>query len=484
MRKRFEQQLSIGQTPISEVAIPSKSRDDLPPILRALQEIFTTSEYNEKVFSILESKICKDKKKTGRWGMDLWEIFVLSQVRLGLNIDYDRLHDLANYHSLLRQILGVAQEFGQRGKQYSYQNIADNVQLLDEPVLKELNEVIVDFGHGVFKKKEEVGLRLKSDTYVVETNVHFPTDINLLWDGGRKCLDLIAQLLEDQFFTGWRKLKSWKRELKKLMRQLGRTSVGGSKNKAARLDKQARDYVEKSRALSQKIAGFREQYQPASFATVVKMMELTYFHQMLDKHIDLVERRLVKGEKIPHEEKLFSLFEPYTEWINKGKQHPNVELGKKLLVTTDQFDLIVDWQIVEKQADVHLGLPMILRLLTKYKIESLSLDRGFWSKVLKELFEQWIPKVVMPKKGKKNKAEQEAESKPLFKKLRNQHSAIESNINELEHRGLNRCPDKGRRAFGRYVGLGITAYNLHKIGRHLQELERTARASENYRQVA
>ena len=73
----------------------------------------------------------------------------------------------------------------------------------------------------------------------------------------------------------------------------------------------------------------------------------------------------------------------------------------------------------------------------------------------------------MPKKGKPNKAEYEEEHTRIFKKYRNKHSAVESNINELEHRGLNRCPDKGYHAFKRYVALSVVAYNLHKIGREL-----------------
>lgn len=73
----------------------------------------------------------------------------------------------------------------------------------------------------------------------------------------------------------------------------------------------------------------------------------------------------------------------------------------------------------------------------------------------------------MPKKGKRNQAEQAIESAPAFKTLKNKHSAVESNINELEHRGLDRCPDRTQNNFKRYVGLAITAYNLHKIGREL-----------------
>lgn len=91
MRCRFSSQLTLNQTPIERVKIPSKSRDELPPILLALQWIFTTPKVNEQIFSLLEKKILADKKDTGRPGMDLWQILVLGTIRLGLNCDYDRL---------------------------------------------------------------------------------------------------------------------------------------------------------------------------------------------------------------------------------------------------------------------------------------------------------------------------------------------------------------------------------------------------------
>jgi hypothetical protein len=113
MRKRFEQQLKLGIIPISGVILPIKSRDELPPILRALQHIYVTPELNEEVFRILEAKVTKGKKKTGRYGMDLWHILVLSVVRLGLDADYDRLEDFANHHKLIRQIMEVETVFGE-----------------------------------------------------------------------------------------------------------------------------------------------------------------------------------------------------------------------------------------------------------------------------------------------------------------------------------------------------------------------------------
>jgi hypothetical protein len=145
-----------------------------------------------------------------------------------------------------------------------------------------------------------------------------------------------------------------------------------------------------------------------------------------------------------------------------------VEIGKKLVVTSDQFDLTIDWQIAENQSDNELTLPVAKRLVSKYKLQSISFDRGFSDKAVKVLLEKDIPQVIMPKKGKRTQKEKEHESASFFKKLKNKHSAIESNINELEHRGLNRVPNRTRRTFNNYIGLAVTAYNLHKIGRKLQ----------------
>ena len=87
----------------------------------------------------------------------------------------------------------------------------------------------------------------------------------------------------------------------------------------------------------------------------------------------------------------------------------------------------------------------------------------------------YIPEVIMPKKGWKNQADQEHESTPRWKQLKHRHSAVESNINNLEHHGPNRCPDKGSAGYRRYAGFGILAYNPHKIGAKLPAKQRNER---------
>ncbi len=196
---------------------------------------------------------------------------------------------------------------------------------------------------------------------------------------------------------------------------------------------------------------------------------------MMEKHIDLLERRVIKGETIPHKEKLFSIFETYTEWKTKGKRNPDVELGKNLQVTTDQYHLIIDFEIMEEMTDNNAVISIGDRVLEQYKTKSWSFDKGYFSKENKELLGLFVDDLVMPKKGKLNKKEYEEEHKKEFKVLRHKHSAIESNINELGHRGLDKCPDRGYQHYKNYIALGVCAYNLHRIG---AELMRQAKAKQ------
>lgn len=479
MRKRFEQQMELGVKPIAETLVRSKSRDDIPALIKALLVIYTTPSYNEQVFGILEAKILSGKKATGRPGLNLWQIFVLAQFRLALDIDYDRLDDMVCSHSGLRQLLGIANDtdFGSdKFIDFGYDRIVDNLRLLDDTTLKQLNAVIVEFGHKeVFKKKDAEALFVKSDSYVVESNVHFPTDYNLLWDCARKSLDTIEKISKGcPNLAGWRKTKDWRRVLKNGCRALGKASAGGGKNKERRVKKATEAYLNKAVLLSKKLHDTDLRLLADDMQTLSLAIVLDRFIELLDKHIDLVDRRLLKGEQIPHQEKMFSVFEDYTEWVNKGKSRPNVELGKKVSITTDQYGLILDHLVMENCADSQIVIQTADRLLPLYKIDSWSFDKGYYHKDNKAHLKESIDQVVMPKKGKRNKTETTEETTAAFKELNNKHSAVESNSNELEHCGLNRCPDKGYPAFKRYVAMGITAYNLKRIGRELLKQEREA----------
>ena len=118
----------------------------------------------------------------GDWGNPVSYRDVLGVIKQGLGCDFNRLHDLANQHMALRQFLGhpvISDKF------YHYQTLVNNVSLLDPKLLGKVNQLIVESGHTIMCKKPGEPLRGRSDSFVVETNVHYPTNVSLLRDAMR-----------------------------------------------------------------------------------------------------------------------------------------------------------------------------------------------------------------------------------------------------------------------------------------------------------
>ena len=173
---------------------------------------------------------------------------------------------------------------------------------------------------------------------------------------------------------------------------------------------------------------------------------MEYCHRRLDKHLDLVERRLFKEEKIPAAEKVFSLCEPPTEWIQKGKPRPTVELGHRLLIATDPHELVPDYDVPVGGVAVDPGVAVADRLWGRYgagPITRRSFDQGFPRAEDRDLLSLQVPVVVMPQRGKKNAAETARVSERHLVAVRRPHSAVARDLNSLEPHGLGRCLDVG-----------------------------------------
>ena len=144
-------QMQIGEVDVSKVKFDLKSRDDIPKILRGLQHLYVIPTIRTKLFALLEENIAPlVDKHNGRPGMTLWRIFVCGTVRLDLNIDYDRLHELVNQHNTLREMLGHAQYDEHR---YHFQTLKDNVSLFTPELLDKVNQLVVESGHILLKKR-------------------------------------------------------------------------------------------------------------------------------------------------------------------------------------------------------------------------------------------------------------------------------------------------------------------------------------------
>lgn len=490
MRQLITPQIPLGGTDIASIVIDARSRDDIPRLLRGLQYIYMTPAVRMDVFEILAEivPVGADGERvsvdTGRPGMTQWQILVLGVLRLGLNTDYDRIQELANQHRTVRQMLGHG-DFADE-KTWSVQTLKDNLQLFTPEILDRINQVVVDAGHVLVKKSPHDGLEVRGDSFVVETDVHYPTDINLLYDAMRKVIQTIAGLCETAALTDWRQHVYNIRCLKKAFRQTQDLKHSRSKDavkhetreNAIRLVYEG--YLELAERVLERAALTRAKLLIEKGMPAVMMTALDDYASHARRQIDQIRRRVLQGETIPHAEKVFSIFEPHTEWINKGKAGVPVELGLRVAVTEDQFGFILNYRVMQKETDDQVVVPIVEDLNRRFdRIESVSFDKGFHSPANQNSLADLVPFPVLPKKGGRNAAELERESDPRFQRLRRRHSAVESAINALEAHGLDRCPDHGIDGFKRYVALSVVSRNLHRLGAILlaEEAEQLRKAS-------
>jgi len=142
----------LGESSISEVELDIDSRDDIPQLLGGLQHLYSTPALREEVFEVLGELIPDEIDwNTGRPGMVLWRILVMGVLRLNLNWDYDRLQEMVNQHRTIRQILGHG--LSDDGVVYHSQTVKDNVSLLTPAILDRINQIVVNAGHQLSKKK-------------------------------------------------------------------------------------------------------------------------------------------------------------------------------------------------------------------------------------------------------------------------------------------------------------------------------------------
>ena len=193
------------------------------------------------------------------------------------------------------------------------------------------------------------------------------------------------------------------------------------------------------------------------------------------RQIDQIDRRVLQGKRIPHDEKVFSLFQPHTEWISKGKAGVPVELGLRVCIMEDRDRFILHHRVMRKTTDDRIAVAMVGETRQKFPtLRAVSMDKSFYSPANQEELKSRLECVVLPKKGRLSQADQARESAPEFVDLRKQHSAVESAINALEVHGLDKCRDHGLNGFKRYIAMAVMARNIQRLGAVLRQQEQEA----------
>ena len=467
MRKIQSAQVQLGEIDVGAIEIELDNRDEIPQLLRGLQHIYTTRKVRKRIFDLLITLVTEQVDITvGREGMPLWRILVLGTLRLCCGWDYDKLQEIANNHYTLRQMLGHGLlDFKER---YCRQTLNDNLRLFTPQVLDAINVIVAQEGMFLLGKEyEEQAGQARCDSFVVETDVHFPTDINVLWDA----LRVVIRTCHTMNGEGWRQGAYLLNKLKRLYRKVQRERER-AKDSSACL-RATQEYIDEAMELLKRGENTATTLMNlGSMDAYVQGEKIQEFAAAGRKQIDQIVRRVFKAEMIPHAEKVFSLFEPHTEWISKGKAGVAQELGMRVCIMESGTQFILHHQVMEQKTDDAVAVDIVKETMKRYSgIKSCSFDKGFYTPENKKELEKLLACSILPKKGGLNKAEVVWENSNEFRSKRRKHSAVESAINALEQHGLDRCRDCGIEGFKRYVSLAIVARNIQLIGAVLRNRE-------------
>ena len=311
-----------------------------------------------------------------------------------------------------------------------------------------------------------------------ETNIHFPTDATLLWDTVRTVTRLVEDLHEIlphgvQGFTN--RTRSARRRMQALERMTAQE----------RHTQPEPQYRQLLRITEQVLANARQVVQKAArvkrIDVVVRAMadqlcqQISGYCEWGDRVVNQTRRRVMDGEQVPAEEKVYSIFEPHTDLIKRGKARKPVEFGHKVFLAESAQGLITDYQVLDgNPADTsHVKVSLERHQQIFHQAPDLYAgDRGFYSAENEnDCKEAGVSQVCIPQRGGQKTAEREAlERGPAFKKGQRFRVGIEGRISVLfRGRGMKRCRAPGRERFEVLVGAAVLANNLLRIAEMLQD---------------
>jgi len=307
----------------------------------------------------------------------------------------------------------------------------------------------------------------------------------------RKIIHHIADLCNNHALNEWRQYQYNIKQLKRLMRIAQKTKRGRSKKpeQQSRSDKaikeahreyiiSAQKYLDKAKETVKTI----EESGMIGVKDIALIEAIAYFTSHAQREIDQINRRVLQDETIPHEEKVFSIFQPHTEWIVKGKAGVPFELGIRVSIIEDQYQFILHHRVMEKETDDKVAIPMVKETKERFpELSSCSFDKGYHSKENQEILKSELDVVALPRKGRLSKEAQAIEGSDEFIKAHKKHSAVESAINALEVHGLDKCHDNGISGFKRYVALAVVGKNVDRIGTIIKRREQKQLARKKHR---
>jgi IS5 family transposase len=479
LRIFHRKQLQFDVTPIAQMSLNVQCRDRMIPVLRSLQHIYTHPTLRQQTLDLVAQDVVGDvNPDRGRVGMTLWQVLVLAGVRQGCDFTYDHLQYLAENDCNLQALL---QSGDWREESFDWRRIRDNLCLVRPDTIEAINHLVIAEGHRLQPGAAEA---VRGDSFVVETNVHYPTESSLIVDGLQKILELAPSLAAISGVGGWRQSESLLKKSKKAARNIGRLKKGT--NFQARLQAAYSGLFH----ITDVVLPRCEELLDAALGrlsgddvtsgndgvlldgeALALYQELIYWQAVTEHVVNTAWRRVMEGETVPNADKLFSLFEPDTELIKRGKPAKPIQFGHKLLVIEDAMGFICHYKIVGIGVDERDLLVPEMRALQQRlqdRIRHASFDRGFHSPQNQEQLAEIVSHPCLPMPGRVQAARQEETATVEFRRSARWHSGIESAIGALQSgNGLKRCRDHSQIGYARYVGLSVLGRNLLVLGKLL-----------------
>jgi transposase, IS5 family len=328
------------------------------------------------------------------------------------------------------------------------------------------------------------GRRMRVDTTVVETNIHHPTDSTLLGDGVRvlirtmKKITAITGVVGTKLRDRSRSVKLRLLDISRIARAKGQLNHERLKKSYRRLLNSTSRVVGQARRFSHEIATGVKRARG-----ILKRLALQGLRQELETMMPLVRQvmrqtreRIFRGNTRA-EDKLFSVFEPSTEIIRKGKAGKPNEFGKMVKLQEAENQIVIDYEVYDQRpSDTDLLIPAIEIHQAKLgrTPRLIAADAGFYSARNEAAAKaSGVKRVCIPNRSTKSVARKREQKKRWFRNGQKWRTGCEGRISVAKRRhGLNRCHYKGSTGMKRWVGLGVIADNLMSIGRVMEEQSR------------
>jgi transposase, IS5 family len=355
---------------------------------------------------------------------------------------------------------------------------------LTPATLKAINDLVLG---AAVKLGLEDGSKLRVDTTVVETDIHHPTDNTLLWDVVRvltRLLGRLAEALELRRIAGFRnRSRAAHRRMYEIQRMTTRQRQGaGSQQTAAyrALIAIAEEVVASARMALDDTAGMRGKDLLTALSIKALRDEIAHYCALGTRVIDQARRRVLDGEQVPTSDKIYSIFEPHTDLIKRGKVRAPVEFGHKVFLAESARGLITQYEVLRGNPadEVHVA-PSLKRHRRIFRRSPAlyGADRGFFSENNVAVCARGgLATVSIPQRGGCKTPQRPYERSPAFKQGQRFRAGIEGRISVLMcGRGMKRCRAENAERFALFVGAAVLANNLMIISELLTNRSRRCR---------